>query len=424
LGSLGGGQTIPNAINSAGTVVGSSFTESESHAFSWTAAGGMVDLSPAGPVSVADGISDAGHIVGTHCPARSAITSLCEGVIWTTEGRKIPLRKATSAKSVNRFGHVAGGGLPSAYTSYSYHAFVWKPEAHQLVVNFGPPTGIWRVEGTAWTPIHGFTAEGLVAGDLDYDNRDDLAVDFGPSSGTWLRMNQGEWTQAHSSSPGAMAIGNTTGGIGAQLVADLGSGTGIWRRNFLGSWFAVHPYSPSRMITGALKRFQADTLVVVFPGLGVWTSQQGTWRNLHSFDTSLLTAADVDSDGADDLICNFPGWGLWIYVNDSMWAQLHGLDAKHVAAGDIDGNGETDLVIDFGPSVGLWTFRNNASWVPLHGLSSESVVLTDRDATGRDEVVIDFGQTHGIWQYAPDSTWSQVHGLSAEAVVAGRIPQP
>ena len=419
LGSLGG-STYPRAINSAGTVVGASETSgSVLHPFSWTAAGGMVDLNPAGPYSSAEGINDAGQIVGSYCSPRSQITSLCDGVIWTTAGRRIPLKKSVGAKNINRFGHVVGGGQPLAHGSY--HGFVWKPEAHQLAVNFGPPYGIWRADGATWTQIHGRTAEGLVAGDLDHDNQTDLAIDFGPSVGTWIRKNQGGWTQAHGSSVGALAIGNTTGAVGSELVADFGPGTGVWWNNLLGFWFPVHPYSPNLMITAAMRRFEADTLIALFPGLGVWTSQQGIWRQLHPLDASIATAADIDNDGGDDLIFNFPGSGLWIYLNDSAWVQLHGLNATRVAAGDIDGNGETDLVIDFGASVGVWTFRNNAAWAPLHWLPSRSIVLADRNASGRDEVVIDFGQPYGVWQYADDSTWNQVHPFSAVSLAAGRI---
>jgi probable HAF family extracellular repeat protein len=419
VGSLGG-STYPRAINSAGTVVGASETSGGVlHPFSWTAAGGMVDLNPAGRFSSADGINDTGHIVGWNCPPRSQITSFCDGVVWTTAGRGIPLKKSVAAKSINRFGHVAGAGQPSAYGTH--HGFVWKPEAHQLAVNFGAPHGIWGLDGATWTPIHGRPAEGLVVGDLDLDDRSDLVIDFGPSAGTWIRKNQGAWTQAHPLSTGAMAIGNTSAAIGVELLADFGSGTGIWWNNALSFWFPVHAYSPSRMITAAMRRFEADTLIVVFPGLGVWTSQQGTWRHLHPLDPSVVAAADIDNDGGDDVIFNFPGWGLWTYLNDSTWVQLHGRDATRVAAGDIDGNGETDLVIDFGASVGLWTFRNNAAWVPLHGLSSKSIVLADRNASGRDEVVIDFGQPYGVWQYADDSTWNQVHPLSPQSVAAGRI---
>src|ERR671930_236835 len=67
LGTLGGTQSVAIAVNASGQVVGQSATagEAESHAFSWTQAGGMVDLGTLGGTqSVAVAVNASGQVVG------------------------------------------------------------------------------------------------------------------------------------------------------------------------------------------------------------------------------------------------------------------------------------------------------------------------------------------------------------------------
>src|SRR6266446_7422540 len=78
LGSLGGAFSDaagrpgpPGAINASGQVVGESDTAGGSrHAFSWTAAGGMIDLGTlGGAYSAATAVNDSGQAVGESDPA-------------------------------------------------------------------------------------------------------------------------------------------------------------------------------------------------------------------------------------------------------------------------------------------------------------------------------------------------------------------
>jgi probable HAF family extracellular repeat protein len=65
LGTLGTGQySYARGVNSAGDTVGTSHTGSASHAFLFTDASGMVDLTPTADDSQAEGINDAGQITG------------------------------------------------------------------------------------------------------------------------------------------------------------------------------------------------------------------------------------------------------------------------------------------------------------------------------------------------------------------------
>ncbi|PKN55529.1 MAG: hypothetical protein CVU56_20835 [Deltaproteobacteria bacterium HGW-Deltaproteobacteria-14] len=65
LGTLGGAASRALAVNDSGVVVGASDTEgAASHAFAWTAGGGMIDLTPAASGGVALGVNASGVVAG------------------------------------------------------------------------------------------------------------------------------------------------------------------------------------------------------------------------------------------------------------------------------------------------------------------------------------------------------------------------
>ena len=68
LGTLGGINSDAHAVNDRGQVVGESYAAGGAclHAFSWTRAGGMVDLGtlPGGGRSHVDAVNDRGQVVG------------------------------------------------------------------------------------------------------------------------------------------------------------------------------------------------------------------------------------------------------------------------------------------------------------------------------------------------------------------------
>jgi probable HAF family extracellular repeat protein len=82
LGTLGGTFSEAIAVNARGQVVGGSNTigDTASHAFSWTAGGGMVDLGalPGGNQSGARAVNARGQVVGESFTSTGTI----DAVLW------------------------------------------------------------------------------------------------------------------------------------------------------------------------------------------------------------------------------------------------------------------------------------------------------------------------------------------------------
>jgi probable HAF family extracellular repeat protein len=122
LGTLGG-KSRADGVNDNGQVVGESYVGNVTHAYSWTAAGGMVDLgTPAGKESQAVAVNASGEVVGT---SFSASCSCAAPFVWTQGSgmQALPLLPQTSSGNgvgVNDNGQVIGYDNPS-------HGFSWTP---------------------------------------------------------------------------------------------------------------------------------------------------------------------------------------------------------------------------------------------------------------------------------------------------------
>jgi probable HAF family extracellular repeat protein len=127
LGALGGGSQA-NAINDHTEVVGGLFGNTL-HAFLWTQAGGMQDLGTlGGSFSTANGISAAGHVVGT---ATRSGENVGRAFIWTAQDgmKELDLGQASASQAwaINDSDQVVG-----TFTNpqdNSFHAFLWSPIA-------------------------------------------------------------------------------------------------------------------------------------------------------------------------------------------------------------------------------------------------------------------------------------------------------
>jgi probable HAF family extracellular repeat protein len=124
--SLGGNLSAAKGINDAGAVVGLSYTATVvQHAFIWSQAGGIQDLTPdltSLGGATATGINSSNQVVGFYFPNGSGRTL---GFTWTQAGGLQNLGSpGTLAYAVNESGTVVGRS-PNA-TGFQ-HAFSWTP---------------------------------------------------------------------------------------------------------------------------------------------------------------------------------------------------------------------------------------------------------------------------------------------------------
>src|SRR5260370_40802009 len=140
LGTLGGTDSFSFAVNGRGQVVGESSTSGNAatHAFSWTSGGGMVDLGTLGGTNsfltilgsafegLGGGVNNRGQVIGES--SISGDTPL-HAFSWTSAGGMVDLGTLGGMNSasfaVNASGQVVGESRTSGDTAS--HAFSWTP---------------------------------------------------------------------------------------------------------------------------------------------------------------------------------------------------------------------------------------------------------------------------------------------------------
>ena len=236
LGTLGGNSSTANAVNGSGQVVGDSETSSgQSHAFSWTQAGGMVDLGTlGGNSSTANAVNGSGQVVGDSETSSGQLHAFS----WTQAGGMVDLGTLghlySDAYAVNGFGQVVG----EAWTnSFQGHAFSWTPAGGMVDLGTlgGSVSGsvavndsgqvVGNAETSSPTQIHAFSwaqAGGMV--DLGGGSVSVAAAvnDSGQvvgSAETSSELHAFSWTRAG----GMVDLGTLPGGHSSEATAVNGS---------------------------------------------------------------------------------------------------------------------------------------------------------------------------------------------------------
>ena len=263
IGSLGASykDTYPSAINTSGQVVGNAYDAGYyiSSAFSWTQAGGMVNLGTLGGTnSYAYDVNASGQVVGNAHPAGNGAW---RAFSWTQAGGMVDLGTLggtySSANAVSASGQVVG----YAYTvgNTETRAFSWtqaggmvdlglpagSPLAYATGVNnSGQVVGAFYTAGYAeqrafsWTQAGGMVDLGTLGGTYTYP----IAV---TASGQVIGLSQtagGEqrafsWTQAG----GMVDIGTLGAGYTyAYAASDLGQAVGV---SYTAGYAAIRAFS-------------------------------------------------------------------------------------------------------------------------------------------------------------------------------------
>ena len=132
-----GTQASPSAISESGQVVGTRILGGVTRAFSWTLAGGIVDIAPPAPgsLSFASDVNDAGQVVGTVDE---------HPFVWTQAGGLVVLGSLDGgsarggAYGINKSGVVVG---TSTALDLRLHPFLWTPSTG--MIDLGLPTSGW-----------------------------------------------------------------------------------------------------------------------------------------------------------------------------------------------------------------------------------------------------------------------------------------
>jgi probable HAF family extracellular repeat protein len=319
LGTLGGSSSRATAVNARGQVVGGSATASSSgHAFSWTQAGGMIDLGASTDPSVpgytsAAAVNEAGQVVGSAADGMTA-----SAFSWTQTGGMItfgPGGSSSGALGANGSGQVVGNSAGGML--FRSAAYLWTPAGG--VVSVGTLPGGGSTYGRAVNDA------GQVVGDASTDS-------FYP-----YPTHAFSWTQA-----GGMVDLGTIGGSGlngasSRAFAVNNAGEVVGESTYLG-YVEHHAFS--------------------------WT-QAGGMVDLGTLGGGFSQAVAVNSAG------QVVGWGI---AGDGAehafsWTQAGAM----IDLGTLGGSSSRALAVnDGGEVVGqaqdLYGYEHAFSWTPAGGM--------------------------------------------------------
>lgn len=283
-----------------------------------------------------------------------------------------------------------------------------------LVVNFGPTYGIWIwMDNSTWFNLHNLSPVQIIAGSFDNDPKKDLLIDFGEPYGVHIWFNNSRWERLHALNPDFMTAGDIDGNGIDDAIIDYGKyGIYLWMNN--SAWSQLHTLNPEFMATGDFDGSGQDDVLVDFGRYGVYIWYNNSmWAKLHDLSPEYAVTGDFDGNGMGDVALDYGQYGVHLLMNNSTWTKLHSIDPEFLSAGDVDNTGRDELLVDFG-RYGAYIWVNNIYWLPLHEMSPLSLALGNIDGSPGEEIITHYGHKYGIF------SWSYVNGWRRLCDVPGK----
>ncbi|HEX4524173.1 MAG TPA: PKD domain-containing protein [Casimicrobiaceae bacterium] len=249
VGTLGGIYAFPNAINASGQVIGTSLTAAndfrQGDGFTWSMAGGLVDLTLGGASSSVSAVSASGQVVGAAAIAGSGAP---HAFAWTNAGGIRELGtlggSSSSANSTNVWGQAVGQSMLAGDSTT--HAFLYdggalkdlnnlarnKPAGMELVTAFllsdGKQLVAWTTSGAVLLSPSSTVAAAPVVGPISAN--DPVAVGAVLSAGASFTDAAGDthsaswtWGDGSPSAPGSVSETGGSGTVaGSHTYAEAG----------------------------------------------------------------------------------------------------------------------------------------------------------------------------------------------------------
>jgi probable HAF family extracellular repeat protein len=221
LADLGGNASLAQAINADGTAVGWSYDAiGILHAVKWNASGSLTDLNPAGAISEALDINDAGDVVGWVFRAGE---SASHAYLWRHDGVEIDLQTLGGAGS-QAFGvnnSLAIVGVSDRPSPLPPVAFIWKPATGMRALGMGANSQAFAINDlgrSVGLRVMNQGVLGLTRFRAPTEMLPDLAADKPPASGP-TGINRCGTLVGSSSSP-IPTNGNPVPAIWTKAVCD------------------------------------------------------------------------------------------------------------------------------------------------------------------------------------------------------------
>jgi PKD repeat protein len=328
-------------------------------------------------------------------------------------------------------------------------AYVNAVAANDLVVDFGPASGIWSLKnGSYWNKIDARSARQLVMTDVDHNGESDVVVDLGVDSigkplGNWKLSKAGVWTAIDPRAAKNIVVGDVDGNGQDDLVFDFGS-QGIWLYANGSNWSQLDDRTAKAMLLADLGRDGRDELVVDFgAGPGIWGySVGGGWKQIDTRTATWMLTADLDGNDQTDLVLDFGAgsgaWGspngVWARFNGATWFQIDPRTALQGAAINPDGNQKEELALSIA-NVGLMLYSHTTpigtnltgysatNWLQLGTQTAKRMLAADLNTDGKQDLVVDFGSggvSTGLHKFS-SGAWSKIHRKTTNGMVSGQF---